>query len=446
LARARPGVTGAGVGTGGSQRDCRAPRRILRSFVRDTSDVSAQYQRAQGAIAARLLDALTGARTVAAGTANWELARILVPLTALRQAGDACWRIQARVGAQSLVIVPVIQAIVLAVAGIQLARHRITPGELLAAGQYAVLAVGIGSSLGQLNRLARGRGGARRAAEILVCAPPRQGQGRLPTGPGCLQFHDVTVRLGGKDVLNGLRLTVPGGTSVAVVGTSGAGKSVLAGLAGRLLDPDDGEVTLDGVALPGLTREALRRAVVYAFARPHLFGQTAGEAISFGSPRPSPELVVSAAKDACAYTFVSRLPAGLDTPLQEAPLSGGEVQRLGLARAFAHAGGARLVIFDDATSSLDTVTEMQVASVLASQLRDRTRLIVAHRAATAAKADLVAWLSGGRVRALGPHRELWQDPEYRALFGADLDHSFPAPRHSPRVGASGHHRGTVGSG
>ncbi len=399
----------------------------LRSFVRDVSDVSAEYQRAQGAIAARLVDALGGARTVAAaGTSGWELARILVPLTSLRQAGDAFWRIQARVAAQSLVIVPLLQVIVLAAAGVELSRHRITPGELLAASQYAVLAVGIGASLGQLNRLARGRGGGRRVAEVLACAPPRHGRAHLPAGPGCLAFRDVTVRLGGEDVLNALDLTIPGGASVAVVGKSGAGKSVLAGLAGRLLDPDNGEVTLDGTALGALNRDDLRRAVVYAFERPCLFGQTPKEAISFGSSQPSPELVMSAARAACAYSFVSRLPAGMDTALDEAPLSGGEVQRLGLARAFAHAAGARLVILDDATSSLDTVTEMQVSSVLASQLLGRTRLIVAHRAATAAKVDLVAWLSDGRVRALGPHHELWDDAQYRAVFGPGQGTAGPA--------------------
>jgi ATP-binding cassette, subfamily B, bacterial RamA/AmfB len=406
----------------------------LRAFVRDTSDVSAEYQRAQGEIAARLVDAIGGARTVAAaGTSGWEVARILLPLASLRQAGDAFWRIQARVAAQSLAIVPLIQAVVLGAAGVELARHRISPGELLAAGQYAALAVGIGASLGQLNRLARGRGGGRRATEVLACAPARYGRAYLPAGPGCLTFRDVTIRLGGDFILNEISLTLPGGTSVAVVGESGAGKSVLAGLAGRLLDPDSGRVTLDGVALDRLGREELRRAVVYAFARPFLFGATPTEAISFGCSRPSPATVLSAARGASADSFVARLPAGMDTALEEAPLSGGEVQRLGLARAFAHASRARLIILDDATSSLDTVTEMQVSRVLATQLRGRTRLIVANRAATAAKADLVAWLSGGRLRALGPHHELWGNAEYRGVFGQQPD--GPAPlRYRPGAG------------
>jgi ATP-binding cassette subfamily B protein len=97
-------------------------------------------------------------------------------------------------------------------------------------------------------------------------------------------------------------------------------------------------------------------------------------------------------------------------------MSGGEVQRIGLARAFAHADQARLLIMDDAMSSLDTVTEMQVSRALTGRLGSRTCLIIAHRAATAARADLVAWLDGGKLRALASHHDLWRDPGYRSVF------------------------------
>ena len=97
-------------------------------------------------------------------------------------------------------------------------------------------------------------------------------------------------------------------------------------------------------------------------------------------------------------------------------MSGGEIQRVGLARAFAHADQARLLILDDPMSSLDTVTEMQVSRALTGRLGNRTRLIIAHRAATAARADFVAWLDGGKLRALAPHRDLWGDSRYRSVF------------------------------
>ena len=391
---------------------------VLRTLVRDSSDVSADYQRAQGAIAARLLDTLTGARTVAAaGTRDQELQRILAPLATLRSRGDATWRIQARAAAQGMIIVPALEVIVLAVAGVRLAQHRITPGELAAASQYAVLAVGFGASIGQLNQLGRARGGSRRAAALIAQPRPGYGADSLQDGPGQLRLHGVTVRRDGEAVLSGLDLTVPGGCAVAVVGRSGAGKSTLASLAGRLIDPDEGEITLDGLALRRLAPHALRDAIVYAFERPALFGETPLAAISFGAFQPSREQVLSAARDSRAAAFLARLPGGMQTPLDETPMSGGEVQRLGLARAFAHAGRARLLILDDATSSLDTATEMLVSRVLTDQMSDRTRLIVAHRATTAARADLVAWLDRGRLRALAPHHELWADADYRAIFG-----------------------------
>jgi ATP-binding cassette subfamily B protein len=396
---------------------------VLRALVRDSSDVSADYQRAQGAIAGRLLDALTGARTVAAaGTQGQELRRILAPLATLGSRGEASWRVQGRAAAQGMIIVPALQVIVLAVAGIRLAQHRITPGDLVAASQYATLAVGFGASIGQLNRLGRARGGSRRAAALLAQPCPGYGTDSLQGGPGQLRLRGVTVLRGGEAVLAGLDLTVPGGSAVAVVGRSGAGKSTLASVAGRLIDPDEGEITLDGLDLRRLAPHALRDAIVYAFERPALFGATPFEAISFGAFRPSREQVLSAVADSRAATFLTRLPGGLQTSLDATPMSGGEVQRLGLARAFAHAVAARLLILDDATSSLDTATEMLVSRVLTGQMRDRTRLIVAHRATTAARADLVAWLDSGRLRALAPHRELWADADYRAIFGAG-----PAP-------------------
>ena len=105
----------------------------------------------------------------------------------------------------------------------------------------------------------------------------------------------------------------------------------------------------------------------------------------------------------------------ISAPLADTPMSGGELQRLGLARALAQ--DARLLILDDATSSLDTATEAEIASVLTAHAGDRTRLIVTHRTTTAARADLVAWLVDGQIRRLAPHAQLWQEPDYRAAFG-----------------------------
>ncbi len=170
----------------------------------------------------------------------------------------------------------------------------------------------------------------------------------------------------------------------------------------------------------------LRAEVGYAFERPALLGGTIAGTIGFGAFEPAEPGIVQAARAARADGFVRRLPAGYDTGCADAPLSGGEVQRLGLARAFAHPG--RLLVLDDATSSLDTVTERDVSRAILRDTPAGTRLIVAHRAATAARADQVAWLEDGRVRAVAPHAWLWELPDYRAVFE---DGGAPDPAREP---------------
>ncbi|PWI13713.1 ABC transporter ATP-binding protein [Streptomyces sp. Act143] len=388
---------------------------LLRAFARDTRECAARYQRAQGRIAAALTEAVDGHRTIqAAGTAERETARILRPLPELSRAGHLMWRVQGRAAGQSVAVAPLLQLGVVAVAGLLLARHRVTVGEVLAASRYALLATGVGVLVGQLSGLARARAAAGRLTEVLDEPPPRYGDRQLPSGSGTLEFRGVSVRRGGRAVLEGVDLVVPGGTTFAVVGRSGAGKSLLAALAGRLADPDAGAVLLDGVPLRELTHDALRGAVRHAFDRPALLGGTLEEEIGLGPTPASPVRVREAARAAHADDFVNRLPGGYATRCADAPHSGGEAQRLGLARAFAH--DARLLVLDDALSSLDTVTEAQITASLVGSGAGRTRLLVAHRAATAARADAVAWLDGGRVRAVGPHEKLWRLPAYRAVF------------------------------
>ncbi|GGS70590.1 ABC transporter ATP-binding protein [Planobispora rosea] len=401
---------------------------VLRAFLRVSTTLAGGYQEAQGDIAVRLIDALAGARTIAAaGTLAEEKARVLAPLPRMRAHAMEMWRANARAGVQAGVVVPLLEVAVLGVGGIRLASGDLSAGELYSAARYVVLGAGLGSALGYVGRLARARAAAGRIAELLSEPVRTYGRRSLPPGPGRLELRGVTA--GG---LSGVDLTVPGGCAVAVVGRSGAGKSVLAALAGRLTDPSGGEVLLDGVALPELSREALGGAVGYAFERPVLIGETVADALGLGLPEPGParppgspetpqsperlETLRAAARAACADAFVRRLPAGYGTPLADAPMSGGERQRLGLARAFAH--GRRLLVLDDATSSLDTLTERRVSEALTGELGGRTRLIVTHRAATAAAADRVIWLEDGRVRGYDRHRALWDDPRYRAVFQA----------------------------
>ncbi|MGC0419360.1 ABC transporter transmembrane domain-containing protein [Embleya sp. AB8] len=393
---------------------------LLRSFARGSSDSVTRYQRVQGEIAGRLVEALGGARSIAAaGGTNHELDRILAPLPRLAEQGRRMWLVYGRAMAGAGILVPMLSTAVLAVGGVRLAAGDLTVGELLAASRYTALAAGLGVAVGGLDSLIRSRAAARRTAVLLGIPALRSGSRALPAaGPGRLELRGVTVLRGGAAVLRGVDLVVPGGGTTAVVGLSGAGKSTLAAVAGRLTDADAGVVLLDGVPLTEIDPAQLRCEVGYAFERPALFGDTIADGIGFGPYRPAPDRIEAAASAAGADTFIRLLPAGYAAPRADAPLSGGELQRLGLARAFAHAG--RLLVLDDATSSLDSVTELRVGRALAHEVRTGTRLLIAHRVSSAARADLVAWLENGRVRAVGTHETLWEQAEYRAVF-ADGD-------------------------
>ncbi|NJP67794.1 ABC transporter ATP-binding protein [Streptomyces sp. ventii] len=407
---------------------------LLRAFTRDTGAVTAEYQRSQAVVATRLAEAVEGAATVrAAGTARREHARITAPLGELAVHGHRTWRVYGRAVGLSSVLLPVLAALVLAVGGLRLAAGALTVGELVTVSRYAALAMGVGAVTGALGALARSRAAGERLGPVLALPAPGHRGAVLPAGgPGALELTGVDVTRDGRRLLRDVDLAVPGGTSVAVVGLSGSGKSVLAAVAGRLTDPDRGTVALDGVPLRDVPPERLRREVAYAFAAPALFGATVSEAVAFGAGAADPATVREAARAAEADDFVRLLPHGYDTPMDRAPLSGGERQRLGLARAFARPG--RLLILDDATSGLDTATERRVQRALDRYEGRRTRLIVAHRASTAARADTVLWLEEGAVRAVGRHERLWRDPSYRAVFHGSAERPPPRPGGNPDGG------------
>ncbi|MCL8015559.1 ABC transporter ATP-binding protein [Streptomyces sp. AS02] len=398
---------------------------MVRAFVRDVSDLNDRYFATQGDIATRFVDALTGIRTItAAGTTAREAERVLAPLPELHRHGLGMWRAFARVSARDAAIVPLLEVAVLAVAGLGLAQGRITPGQMLAASGYVLLATGVSSLVSSVHRLAFARATAGRIAEVLAEPAMAYGEARLPCGgSGRLEFRGVTVRnAAGHAALDSIDLDVPAGALTAVVGRSGSGKSLLAALAGRLADPDEGDVRLDGVPLRAVDRAELRRAVAYGFERPVLLGETYADAIGFGPRTPGGGEVRAGAAAARADAFVRTMPEGYGTRLAGAPLSGGETQRVGLARAFVQSAPyGRLLVLDDVTASLDTVTEHHIGQALTGTgpLARRTRLVVTHRASTAARADVVVWLDAGRVRGVGTHRELWAQAGYRAVLRAE---------------------------
>ncbi|WP_380284898.1 ATP-binding cassette domain-containing protein [Kitasatospora purpeofusca] len=401
---------------------------LIRLFLRDAGPVFLRYQEAQAAVAADLTAALAGLASIhAAGAEHREAHRLLGRpphgpgpaaepggLADLSAAGHALWAAQRRTAWQAMVLVAVVEVAVLATAGTLVAGGRLAPGGLTAAAGWAALGAGLFEQVEALVGVAHARAGRTRVDAVLALEPAPVGTAVPPAdGPGTLVLRSVVVRDGdGRALLGPLDLTLPGGATVALVGRSGSGKSLLAALPGRLRDPDEGVVLLDGVPVTALAPEALREAVGYAFARPALVGRTVRDALDGAGPEQ--------AAAACADGFLRRLPRGWDTPLDALRLSGGELQRLGLTRLLARP--TRVVVLDDATSGLDLATEYQVGEALDRATRGRTRLVVAHREAAAARADLVAWLDDGHLRALAPHRTLLTDPDYRAtLAGTALE-------------------------
>lgn len=400
---------------------------VVRIFLRQSGDAEARYRTARGKLAALLVDAYNGIRTIrVSGTSERERERILAPLAELRVAGLASWRSQRDVTWRVSLLDIVREVALLVTAGLGVVSGRLTAGELLAVLVYSQLALEAVGQVDALLGIVRSATSCRRLLDVLnapVTPVPRAPRQLPPTGSGEIRFERVTVANDSGPVFTDVTFTISAGLHIAVVGHSGAGKSMLVALIGRLVDADAGRVLLDGVDVSDIEPDVLRRAVAYAFEEPRLFGATVADAIAAGTPISRSD-VVHAATLARSDAFIERLPDGYATALDAAPFSGGELQRVGLARAFAR--HARVLVLDDATSSLDTATAAEVSQAIRTSWGARTALIVAHRTATAASADLVAWLDDGRLRALAPHRDLWQDPRYRAVFGGALESALVA--------------------
>lgn len=365
-----------------------------RSHLRHTADDVLTYQQVSGELSARLLDAVRGLRTIAAsGTADREAARVLRPLPRLGVAGTGMWRTQARMVWRASLLLPAVELAALLAAGFGVFAGRLTIGDVLAALGYVALGMSLVRQIPLLTKLSRARSGARRIDEVLSEPVPRAGSVSLPRGPGTIEFDAFQIC---------------GGTFVAVVGRSGSGKSRLVAKLGGL-EPDG--VLLDGCPTGVIRPEDLHALVGYAFDRPALIGTTVADAVALGS-WAGPSTVRAACREAQVHDLIVRLPEGYATPLAEAPLSGGEAQRLGLARALVRR--PRVLVLDDATASLDTITESLVDTAIATH--GSTRFVVTRRPAAAARADVVLWLDNGRIRAAAPHEVLWQEPEYRAVF------------------------------
>lgn len=241
--------------------------------------------------------------------------------------------------------------------------------------------------------------------EPRMTSPP--GAPPLPPGPGRVELRGVTLRYGeGAAALRDVSLTIEAGTTVALVGPTGSGKTSLAALLPRLYDPGQGSVLIDGADLRAVDLASLRGQIALVADDPFLFSAGVAENIAYARPGATREEVEAAARRAQAHEFVRELPQGYETAVGERglTLSGGQRQRIAIARALL--ADPRILILDDATSSVDAETERKIRAGLREAMAGRTTLIIAHRLSTIALANEIVVLDQGRLVDRGTHDEL----------------------------------------
>jgi ATP-binding cassette subfamily B protein len=314
---------------------------------------------------------------------------------------------------------------VLWIGGLRVIDGALSIGDFVAFTQYlAVLVLPLMITGWFFANLPRAAAAASRIDELLATDPQildPLDPVPMPAGSGEVLFDSVGFSyVEGEPVLRGVDLVIPGGTAVALVGSTGSGKTTLANLIPRFYDVDEGAVRIDGVDIRDVALGELRSEVAFVFQETFLFSSSIAANIRLGDPTADDRTVRSAARLAQAHDFICSMPDGYDTVLGErgATLSGGQRQRIALARSVLR--DPRVLVLDDATSSVDALVEAEIQSALARVMDGRTTIIIAHRTSTLALADTVVFLEEGRVAAVGRHEDLLEDvPRYAEVLASD---------------------------
>lgn len=407
-------------------------------FARRVLDLSFSVQERLGDLTVVVDEAVAGIQVVKAyGQESQERAR-------LEAAADRIFESTTSLARQSSTYAPFFELIpslgmvaVLWLGGIRVVDGSVSLGEFTAFLQYlAVLVLPIRITGFFFANLPRAAAAASRVDTLLATDPELttpQRPTRLSPGPGEVVFENVSFGYpDGPEVLKGVTLRIRGGTSVALVGSTGAGKTTLAHLIPRFRDPVAGRVLIDGVDVSDLKLDDLRREVAVVFQETFLFSATLRDNIALGAPDAADEEVRAAARLAQAHSFICELPDDYSTVVGERghSLSGGQRQRVALARAVLR--DPRVLILDDAMSSVDAIVESEIQAALRTVMEGRTTIIVAHRTTTLALVDEVVFLEDGKVVAVGPHSRLLETiPRYGEVLATADPAGEPSERGAP---------------
>lgn len=398
---------------------------VVQHFRRQYTRLSRRAQDQAGQVATVVEESALGLRTIKAfGREDYVFADFDAQAKTLRDLGIDKVVVSSRFWTLLEVIPNLTLIVVLAIGAYAAGHHQVTMGTLVAFITLMLSLVWPVSSLGfLLSATQEAMTAADRITEIFD-APVEITEGDDPVPPsGRLELRGVGFRFNDTWVLRGVDLTVEPGETVALVGGTGSGKSVLVMLLSRLYDASEGQILIGGRDIRSLTLAALRSAVITAFDDPTLFSMSVAENLRLGRPEATDAELAQAISTVSA-DFVYDLPSGLDTRIGEQgmSLSGGQRQRLSLARALVAA--PTILVLDDTLSALDVHTEATVTDALRRVLRDGpepiTGIVVANRASTVALADRVALLEEGAITAVGTHAELLASvPRYRNLLAAE---------------------------